>query len=101
MVTVTSLREQAVELDSQIETLRLEMVQWLTTHTGVRMVNVMLWYDGQFKIMSPLPIKDEHLKAFLKEFGLHEKGHFAKFESTFHSKYEFIHWDFEDKKEGK
>ena len=93
MVTVTSLREQAVELDHDIENLRQEMVQWLRTNTDTRMVNVMLWYDGQFKIMATHPINDETLKEFLKEFGLKDKGHFTKFESPNHAKYEFVHWE--------
>lgn len=93
MISVTSLREQAVELDNDIENLRQEMVKWLRTHTDARMVNVMLWYDGQFKIMATHPIADKTLKEFLNEFGLKDKGHFYKSETQYHSKYEFIHWE--------
>ena len=93
MVTVSGLREQAIELDNQIEELRTDMVQFLRAYTNARMINVMLWYDGSFKIMSTHPVDDNTLKLFLKNFGLKEKGHFSKNETQYHAIYEFIHWD--------
>ena len=93
MVTVSELREQAVQLEPGIEELRTEMVQFLQAYTNSRMINVMLWYDGSFKIMSTHPVEDEILQLFLKCFGLKEKGHFSKNETQYHAIYEFIHWD--------
>ena len=95
MVTVMELREQAVNLDNPIEELRTEMVGFLKAYTHQRWINVMLWYDGQLKIMAKQPIEDEILQLFIKSFGLKEKGHFMKNETKYHSIYMFKHWDFE------
>lgn len=96
MVTVMELRQQAVELEEPIETLRLEMVGFLKAYTNQKWVNVMIWYDGSLKVMAKHPIEDEILTLFIQSFGLNGKGHFMKNETDYHSIYVFKHWDFEE-----